>query len=275
MTEKIGPIKNPLTIIAIFAGIAEVSGTIVLPFITPENQQLFTNFLIFFPSVLVILFFLTLNFNNKVLYAPSDYKDESNYIKINKYDLSKQKTVQIKVSKDSQLTEQVAQLTEHVAKIDNQMMRFETLVIKSEGKIINQNISFETKQYNLLVTNFENVRFFLRHMKRFELHFEVYYSPNEDDSSYDHHRSIWLGTNVPIDLAKRTIKLAKEFYPHLEYIKMSEDGDPDQDTIYIGGSTDSAVNYFNRLPLADSDFNELQSFSDIESFHMFIEKFGK
>ncbi|RLJ98821.1 hypothetical protein C8N27_2730 [Tenacibaculum discolor] len=41
MTEKIGTIKNPLTIIAIFAGIAEVSGTLVLPFIVDENQLLF------------------------------------------------------------------------------------------------------------------------------------------------------------------------------------------------------------------------------------------
>lgn len=48
MTEKIGLIKNPLTIIAIFAGIAEVSGTIVLPFIADENQGLFIYFLIFF-----------------------------------------------------------------------------------------------------------------------------------------------------------------------------------------------------------------------------------
>ena len=89
MTEKIGKIKNPLTIIAIFAGIAEVSGTIVLPFMADTNQKLFIYFLICFPTLLVILFFLTLNFNNKVLYAPSDYKDETNYIKINNPDNQK------------------------------------------------------------------------------------------------------------------------------------------------------------------------------------------
>lgn len=41
MTEKIGLIKNPLTVIAIFAGIAEVSGTVVLPFISANNQLTF------------------------------------------------------------------------------------------------------------------------------------------------------------------------------------------------------------------------------------------
>ncbi len=79
--EKIGPIKNPLTIIAIFAAIAEISGTIVLPFIVPENQSIYVWFLIVFPILLIVLFFLTLNFNHKVLYAPSDYQNEDNFLR--------------------------------------------------------------------------------------------------------------------------------------------------------------------------------------------------
>ncbi|MGO0789213.1 hypothetical protein ACTOWA_05030 [Herbaspirillum seropedicae] len=75
-----GPIKNPLTIIAIFAGIAEISGTLVLPHIAPDNQRLYIYFLISFPSVLVALFFLTLNLNHRVLYAPSDFQDEDHFM---------------------------------------------------------------------------------------------------------------------------------------------------------------------------------------------------
>ena len=41
MVEKIGHIKNPLTVIAIFAAIAEISGTTVLPFIESENQGIY------------------------------------------------------------------------------------------------------------------------------------------------------------------------------------------------------------------------------------------
>lgn len=81
MIEKIGPIKNPLTIIAIFAAIAEISGTIVLPFIAPANQATYVWFLIIFPILLIILFFITLNFNHKVLYAPSDYQNEDNFLR--------------------------------------------------------------------------------------------------------------------------------------------------------------------------------------------------
>lgn len=81
MIEKMGPIKNPLTIIAIFAAIAEISGTIVLPFIASANQFIYVWFLIIFPSLLIVLFFLTLNFNHKVLYAPSDYQNEDNFLR--------------------------------------------------------------------------------------------------------------------------------------------------------------------------------------------------
>ena len=81
MVEKIGHIKNPLTVIAIFAAIAEISGTTVLPFIEPDNQGLYVWFLMLFPVFLVGVFFLTLNFNHKVLYAPSDYTNEDNFLK--------------------------------------------------------------------------------------------------------------------------------------------------------------------------------------------------
>lgn len=80
MVEKMSPVKNPLTIIAIFAAIAEISGTVILPFIAPTNQTVYVWFLMIFPILLIVLFFLTLNFNHKVLYAPSDYKNEDNFL---------------------------------------------------------------------------------------------------------------------------------------------------------------------------------------------------
>ena len=73
-------VKNPLTVIAIFAGLAEVAGTVVLPFIAETNQITYIWFLMLFPVLLVTLFFLTLNYNSTVLYAPSDFADEKNYM---------------------------------------------------------------------------------------------------------------------------------------------------------------------------------------------------
>lgn len=81
MIDKIAHVKNPLTIIAMFAAITEIGGTVVLPFIEVENQETFVWFLILFPSFLIGAFFLTLNLNHHVLYAPSDFRNEENYLK--------------------------------------------------------------------------------------------------------------------------------------------------------------------------------------------------
>lgn len=45
-----------------------------------KNQEPLLWFLILFPVLLVIIFFLTLNFNHKVLYAPSDYRADSSFL---------------------------------------------------------------------------------------------------------------------------------------------------------------------------------------------------
>lgn len=89
MEDKISTVKNPLTVIAIFAGTTEISGTAILPFLEPNNQNIYLWFLMIFPLILILLFFLTLNFNHKVLYAPSDFSNEDNFV-----DLIKNATVQ-------------------------------------------------------------------------------------------------------------------------------------------------------------------------------------
>ena len=103
MVEKIGHVKNPLTVIAIFAAIAEISGTTVLPFIASEHQGTYIWFLMLFPFLLVISFFLTLNFNHRVLYAPSDYKDEKHFFGKASEDEIKEKVeheASLEISKD-------------------------------------------------------------------------------------------------------------------------------------------------------------------------------
>lgn len=80
MIGNIKTVSNPLTIIAIFAALAEVAGTVALATLGAELQALFIWFVMGFPILLVVAFFLTLNFNPKVLYAPSDFKDEENFL---------------------------------------------------------------------------------------------------------------------------------------------------------------------------------------------------
>ncbi|SCW76992.1 hypothetical protein SAMN02927900_04747 [Rhizobium mongolense subsp. loessense] len=80
MLEKMTHVKNPLSVVAIFACFAEVSGTAILPFLGKETQDIYVWFLMTFPTLLVVLFFAVLNWNHTVLYAPSDFKDETNWL---------------------------------------------------------------------------------------------------------------------------------------------------------------------------------------------------
>lgn len=57
MVDKIKKVSNPLTIIAIFAGLAEIAATVALGLIDPEIQRIFIWFVMLFPALLVISFF--------------------------------------------------------------------------------------------------------------------------------------------------------------------------------------------------------------------------
>lgn len=103
-------IKNPLTIVGIFAGIAQVAGTTVIAFLSQELQSIFIWYVMGFPILLVILFFATWNFNPSVLYAPNDYLNEDNFITI--------------------LTKKY--------KVDNDIIGLESLVDKTREEIINE-----------------------------------------------------------------------------------------------------------------------------------------
>lgn len=80
MPKEMGHVKNPLTVIAIFAGIAETSGAAILPFLDKDIQGTFVWFLMFFPCLLIALFFGVLYKKHHVLYAPSDYKEDKSFV---------------------------------------------------------------------------------------------------------------------------------------------------------------------------------------------------
>ncbi|MFW0759353.1 hypothetical protein ACN1C3_32320 [Pseudomonas sp. H11T01] len=75
-------ITNPMTIIAIFAALTEASATVSLPFLDDGDRDVYVWFLISFPFCLILLFFVTLNFNYKSLYAPSDFEKGEDFIKV-------------------------------------------------------------------------------------------------------------------------------------------------------------------------------------------------
>jgi len=82
MLEKMKSVSNPLTIVGLFCGVVEVVGLIVMGTgnLAPEAQRDLIWLVKWFPILLVLLFFVTLWFKDRVLYAPGDFKDEKNYL---------------------------------------------------------------------------------------------------------------------------------------------------------------------------------------------------
>lgn len=74
-------VSNPMTVIAMFALISETSAAVSLPFLANQEREIYIWFLISFPFYLLFLFFLTLNFNYRSLYAPSDFTEDENFLR--------------------------------------------------------------------------------------------------------------------------------------------------------------------------------------------------
>lgn len=293
MTEKIGLIKNPLTVIAIFAGIAEVSGTLVLPFISPVNQIVFIYFLIIFPSLLVILFFGTLNFNNKALYAPSDFSNEDNYIKIFKYDITKQENVEVKVSPDELLKILNNNLLDFKNFQENKFHKIEIELKELKSRTtesVNENqddefdyedveyddFSFKHQEGLVSILNFPKARFLTNRLERKKYTTEIYEDEKDFGMNFKDNSAIWLGYKFPFAKAKEIILMAKEQFPHLSYIDYSNNVSKPpsyiHQQIFIGGATKTAKERGVK-PLKEKDWIKLSQIETAEDFERFILSF--
>lgn len=129
MLEQFRLINNPLTVIGLFAGIAEIAMTVTIALVGPEDKKIFVWFVMLFPIVLVSLFFLTLNFNHRVLYAPSDFKDETNFI-----DLAVPQSKQ--VLPEGEKREEIRAEVHGVNEGSRQRKTHEIRVLRDQGKAI-------------------------------------------------------------------------------------------------------------------------------------------
>jgi hypothetical protein len=244
-------VKNPLTIIAVFAGITEISGTSVIAFLETGQQEIFIWFLVLFPTLLIVLFFVTLNFNPKVLYAPSDFKNEENFLLVHKYDRSTQQSV----------TESV------IVEPGNTIVSRDT----SERQV---NITGTTLS-KVLVSNFANAKSFVSLLTKKNYLTKIYES-SRDTSLFETHESIWVGKNIEPSEVIEVIKEAINFYPHFKYLHLSGDGGEDppeyvHNQMYIGGATSAAKRY-KVTAFSSEEVKSLSKQITKSELHKFIRK---
>lgn len=138
--------KNPITLIAIFAGIAEIAMTVTLLKLPDEQMSTFIWFVMVFPILLVSAFFYVLLKKPESLYAPSDYKNDSAFLK----SLGIEDEVSGINDKIDRLEQLVVVLKGYVEKL------VEQVAPEKSGKIIeeqNSKFSEVNRFYNLMKNN--------------------------------------------------------------------------------------------------------------------------
>lgn len=131
-------VSNPLTIIAIFASLAEVASTGALVALEEPVQLIFVWFVMGFPILLVGAFFYTLWNKPTSLYAPSDYDKEENFLDAMGVTKGLSETIDRLQSNledlDSKFTE-ADQGSVSKADLDEKLNEFKTEISLSKGQV--------------------------------------------------------------------------------------------------------------------------------------------
>jgi len=125
--------------------------------------------------------------------------------------------------------------------------------------------------YKVEITNLDRANELINTMKNlgFDAHIYNPYEYDDEELTFENHQGIWLGSSIPTLIALIIIKNAIKVWPHLKYIHLSSDGSGPEEIdwqVFLGGSTNSAVNMFNLKPWT---INEIDSLTDMEitDFH--------
>ena len=284
--------KNPIGVIGSFLVLVEaIAAFVIVQSSLPEKlNSILVLFIVFFPCIVLFVFYLLVTKHHEKLYSPSDYKDEKNFV--NTYNSStqmqeiveaekQQETIQAKEGMTSEDIKIIKETLNSVLAIQKEMIikgesLSSTTMIEDIEANINQRLDeYDTeKRYKIHVSYMNKSTTFIERLSSLGYSSEIYLGPfgnDKEKKKYFEHESIWLGRKVPIDMAVEVIKTAKNIFPHLKYIDLP-DGDAPEYTgyqIYIGGASSTAVER-GLKKLSISDFEKLYTIQSSEELHNFI-----
>ena len=290
MENKLGEFKafinNPLGIIGLFLvlvdGIAAI--VIVKSHLSYSLNLILVLFIVLFPILVLFIFFMLVTNHHNKLYAPSDYKDENNFIR--SFNNRTQSAVDVPFleyykNENRQLQKDMIQLNRSLIKLKKQIdnasdYKQDTENISAEiektDSILNEelytvSVNGKKPQAENLVDKYERLGLVSK------VYEPIFHEKEKDDSQ----EAIWLGSEVPLEIAKVVIKEAYKFYPDLKYIHISRDivrreSPPDyvHKQIFVGGSTRTAKERYGLKVLTKSDFDQINKFKNLNELHEFI-----
>lgn len=296
----IGVVKNPIGVIGLFLVLVEaIAALVVVNSSLPYSLNLIiVLFIVIFPFIVLLVFYLLVTKHHKKLYSPSDFKDEQNFV--NTYDSATQTEKIIQVDPHEEL--EVISVKEGMTINDINLIKEslntivsmqKSLTEKGKGsehaaiveraeKTINERLDSyvieKEVKYKTSVSYIYGSRQFVKNLNRKGYLAEIYFGADGKSTQLKkniEHEAIWLGNRVPVDFAIDIIKMAKMKFPHLKYIDLSPDYAPEyvHDEIYIGGATSTALK--DKLKeLTSSDFTRLFECKSVEEMHNLIIDFN-
>lgn len=253
-------IKNPLGIIALSLIIVEAIAALVIQFSTLTDFQntLIISFIIIFPFFVMVIFYNLVAKHHTKLYAPKDYVDEQHFVNLFEYSRTENKYIKKEVKID-EISKNPEKKNLDILELKNNEISQSALSRKmSNYKIIINSLKSESVISELNKNGFKASK----------------YEDMDKNILDENHEAIWLGSNIDFSYAKSVIQIAKKYLPHLKYISKSGDFiDPPNyvhDQIFLGGSSDTAVNRDGISPFTEDDFKVLFNSKNAEEFNKII-----
>lgn len=294
--DKSNFFKNPIGVIGIFLVLTEAiaSMVIVQSSLNDIQNTILVIFIVSFPCLVLFVFYLLVTKHHEKLYSPSDYKDETNFV--NTYNNATQKDeIKIRVGGDSKklinekadenfaivkdalsdiitLQKKIIPTVEASVLSDDEKTDFVSsmdeylLEMEEEDNSLQVDISPMYKSIKLL----EELR-----KQGYSANIYRFGMENKKVVSNVGHEAIWLGSEVPVDMAVNVLKIAKKYYSHLKYVYLNDASEAPEYVkyqIYIGGSSDTAKEKRLRI-LNANDFNKLFELNTKDELHEFVKKF--
>jgi len=292
-------IRNPLGIIGLFLVLVEAIAAFVIVQSTLSDtlNAILVLFLVLFPGVVLYVFYSLVTKHHEKLYSPSDYKDEANFVST--YNSA---TQQMEFVKEQELRGNIAtvQTKEGMREKDitliletlNDILNVQKTLIAQKGDVslvekvqsdINKNMNTRIAEKRIdhkyrveVLSSMKESAAFVSALRRKGYSADIYKHTKDTNAIPEiENEAIWLGSNVPFEMAIDVIREAKSAFPHLKYMELS-DSDSDShipefvhNEIFIGGASETAKER-QLKEMKQQDFDKLDSLTNLKELHSFV-----
>lgn len=289
--------KNPLGIIGIFLVLTEAIASLVIvkSHLSGPQNTILVLFIVLFPCLVLGAFFLLVTRHHEKLYSPGDYKDERNFV--NTYNSLTQKE-ELTDACSSTAPEAPAAVTEHdLQPIKDALAEVielqKKIVLNSDRPFLSEDETHsfistaddflseieDSAPFTVDICSMPKSDLLAKKLNSMGYPAKIYPSSFESSSllsSLAEHTAIWMGDEIPVEMAVQVVKVSREIFPHLKYIQLNDakNGAPNfvKYQIFIGGATSTAKE-LGLKPLLPEDFAKLYHITGKKALHAFIRSF--